>query len=147
MKAFLIALAAAGLCAQISVARAELTAAIIGGGEVPIPFHFNRKVELADGENYDLVGRIYYATSIFNGRDEIPYLAVDLEKHPWLANSRRLAFPYYAIKTKSGKFRAAEGTRVRMKVKARALIIADNDKSAQYVIYLEPIEDVVRAAP
>jgi len=53
------------------------------GGEIPWPFQTaNQVAELADGERYVLMGVV--ATV----RGE-PSLVVDLEAHPWLANSRR----------------------------------------------------------
>jgi hypothetical protein len=66
------------------------------GGEIPVPFGgVNQRVELADGEEYFLVGTIVN----IQAQDGVfqPYLKVDLDQHPWLANAHRVAFPYYPI--------------------------------------------------
>src|SRR6202022_3622174 len=62
-----------------------------GGGGVPNPFtNINQHVELAVGEMYSLVGTVVTKSSV-------PYLAIDLKEHPWLANGVRKQDPYYQL--------------------------------------------------
>src|SRR5437870_1469834 len=64
-----------------------------GGGDVPVPYaNTNQHVELADGENYTLVGIVRFMGGL-------PYLQVDLQQHPWLATADRVAYPYYSLFT------------------------------------------------
>lgn len=111
------------------------------GGDVPIPFSANRKVELADGEIYVLMGDIQYAPSLITKSKNAPYLHVDLEVHPWLANESRKDFPFYPlILTGDQKLKLSAGTRVKVTARARAFVLSGKDKSYKLVMALEPLE-------
>ena len=113
----------------------------VTGGDVPIPFGANRQVELADGEVYVLFGTIRYAPSFFTKSKSVPYLEVDLDAHPWLANERRKLFPYYPfILTGNQKLKVGTGVRVKVQARARAFIVIDKQNSHKYLLGLEPIE-------
>ena len=77
----------------VTTMLAGVSAFARGGGGIPSPFveTSNRKVELADGEMYTLQGKI-----VFDSNDT-PWFWVDLAKHPWLANQKRQAAPYYRL--------------------------------------------------
>jgi hypothetical protein len=111
------------------------------GGDVPIPFSANRKVELADGEEYVLMGDIQYAPSLITKSKNAPYLHIDLEVHPWLGSERRKDFPFYPlILTGDQKLKLSAGTRVKVTARARAFVLSGKDKSYKLVMALEPLE-------
>ena len=91
-----------------------------GPGEVPTPFEVNQLVELADGEQYVLAGRLVTQRT---GR---VVFRVDLQQHPWLANSRRVKSPFYPIDNAGGilldKY-VDSGADIRMRVMARIAIV------------------------
>ena len=71
-----------------------------GGGELPSPFDTaNRRVELAEGEAYLLVGRVVMMEGAAFGDDSgvVPYFRVDLTDQPWLATEKRVSQPYYRL--------------------------------------------------
>lgn len=71
-----------------------------GGGELPNPFDTaNRRVELADGEPYLLVGRVVMRDGAMFGDDPgmAPYFRIDLTEQPWLATEKRVGQPYYPL--------------------------------------------------
>ncbi|MCC7441908.1 MAG: hypothetical protein IT285_09755 [Bdellovibrionales bacterium] len=103
------------------------------GGEVPTPYaDANRKVELADGEVYALVGRV-----VFPGNE--PYLHVDLATHSWLENRRRLANPLYPLLSDGFDWRRYEGLWVVAQVKAVGRLVEDQKGDPLYELFLMPI--------
>lgn len=107
-----------------------------GGGEIPTPLTSNQKVELADGENYYLVGTVVYL-------NDQPLFKVDLEVHSWLASEVRKNNPYYLLESWSLDWKRYENLRMRVLVRAHGNIIKVNDVY-QYVISLFPMEAPVR---
>lgn len=91
-----------------------------GGGEVPTPFEaFNQKAELADGEDYLLVGRVVIQPVAGSGSDRLQaFLQVDLDVHPWLASARRKANPYYPLEGSVGFWRQYRGIRIKLPCQA-----------------------------
>ena len=87
------------------------------GGEIPWPFQTaNQVVELADGERYVLMGRVLLIGSE-------PHFVVDLNQHPWLANSRRRADSSYPLAGTASYWRRYNGRRVQLRAVARWLYI------------------------
>ena len=68
-----------------------------GGGDMPIPFGLNGKVELADGEFYLLVGKITVLPKQRSKKTPRVFFEVDFDQHPWLANAKRYANPGYPV--------------------------------------------------
>lgn len=127
-------LAAALFVSQGALADGVGTHGEDGGGTIPVPFSsLNRKVELADGENYVLEGRV-----IFNG--EMPFLHVDLDLHYWLATKTRLAMPVYPL-VPANTFHWADyqGDRVRVFVTARGKIVSTQGHF-RYAVFLVPLK-------
>lgn len=84
-----------------------------GPGELPIPFQSaNQKVELSDGELYTLLGWV----RIKEGRG---FFEVDFAAHPWLANTRRKALPFYPLVIDKGGILPYEDQRVQVFVQAQ----------------------------
>lgn len=102
------------------------------GGTIPVPFEaLNRKVELADGETYFLVGSV-----VFDGLQ--PFLAVDLSAHQWLANRRRARNPAYPLEPSSlVNWFDYEGRSVRLRVKATGRIVSLDSGEFDYEISLQ----------
>jgi len=75
------------------------------GGEFPRGLPTNETAELARGEKYLLRGQV----QILRGR---PYLAIDLNYHPWLRTSARIVDPFYRIEGDPARFRRWEGRTV-----------------------------------
>lgn len=70
------------------------------GGELPVPFEkANKKVELADGEEYVLSGRVMLAqVGLKMGAQRGPVVFnIDLEEQPWLASASRVNNPFYPL--------------------------------------------------
>ncbi len=95
-------------------------------GSIPIPFSStNQKVELADEEVYTLVG----AVAFINDR---PHLKIDLEFHPWLATTYRMAFPFYPLTwTTLTTWQRLKGQKIRGVFRAKSQIsrVANNNDS------------------
>lgn len=115
----------------------EYTARISGkgdGDELP-PIYLNGtnlKVELADGENYDLVGEVVYI-------DAIPYFKADRKLHPWLANSKRLRDPYYPVNTVDDTLlKELEGRKIRCAFRAKGSIGYNRSGKIDYILTLFP---------
>ncbi|MGE0616460.1 MAG: hypothetical protein AB7P04_12550 [Bacteriovoracia bacterium] len=86
------------------------------GGEIPVPYKTaNLRTELADGEYYVLQGKVVY-------RGGKPYFQVDLNVHPWLANQRRLANPFYPLDRDSADWDNFAGSRIQVTLQAGARI-------------------------
>ncbi len=106
-----------------------------GSGEIPIPFQSsNQKVELASGELYILIGRI----SFYNGA---PYLEVDLEQHPWLANKERKGAPFYPLEASADYWRRFEGQQLKTFMEAHGAVRLDDPSGPKYVLSLFPLAD------
>jgi hypothetical protein len=107
------------------------------GGDVPTPFSCaNKRVELADGEKYILVGKIrtYGNTS---------YLEVDLDEHAWLATSRRQKSPYYPLAMPISFWKPWEGLRVKLLVEASGRVVFEPQGKTSYIIVLLPASEPV----
>jgi hypothetical protein len=105
-----------------------------GGGEIPFPFGVvNQRLELADGELYALIG-----TVVFEGGT--PFLEVDLDKHPWLANDRRLNDSRYPLECVGVNWRDFEGMKVRLFVEAHGKVLMEAG-AAKYEISLGLVTD------
>ncbi len=84
------------------------------GGDIPSPFSVSDiRVELADLENYTLVGNI-------RTKDGLTFLEIDFFEHPWLANADRVKNPKYLLKPNAmtKNISSMDGKRVRLTVKA-----------------------------
>ncbi len=116
------------------------------GHEVPSPFsNTNQVVELADGEAYTLIGKV-----VFMGK--IAYLNVNLDLHPWLATTRRKAFPFYRLIGNPSIFKDLEQKEVKVLAQAQielspastggqkfsSAAAADADAAVGYVFALSP---------
>ncbi len=103
--------------------------------EIPTPFNeMNRKVELATNEYYVLNGWIRFV------RDNV-YLQIDLEDHPWLANQKRMNFPYYAIINFPANRKDLKDTRVTVRVQAKGVIGAvEGQERIDYMIQLRLLD-------
>jgi hypothetical protein len=87
------------------------------GGGIPVPYSaLNQKVELADREYYTLVGRVIFV-------ENVPFLQVDLAKHPWLANARRNERPLYQLVADSADWVSYEGEWLQVFVQAQGRIV------------------------
>ncbi len=107
-----------------------------GGGDVGTPFSgANQKVELADGEHYNLIGTIRI------WRDT-PHFEVDLTQHPWLASARRSQMPFYPLQGAATYWRRFENMRVKLVVEANGMIVMSGNRG-DYVIALYPLLDPV----
>lgn len=110
-----------------------------GSGEVPTPLiTYNQKVELADGEPYTLLGKIH----IVRGQ---AYFEVDLEEHPWLANTKRKASPFYPLLGTAAYWSKFEGQNVKVVAEAQGQVEAptQTEPKHHYVISLQPLADPV----
>jgi len=88
----------------------------------------NHKVELADGELYTLEGRILVDA------DGSLYLNVDLRKHPWLANAKRVQNPYYRIAGNAAQWQQYVGRTILLVATAHVVV-----GGGQYEIVLAPV--------
>jgi hypothetical protein len=131
----LMALVAGGLQARAQIAEGEQSVCSFGqnpasgadaeggystcGGEIPWPFQVsNQAVELADGERYLLMGSV----EVTDGK---AYFLVDLQKHAWLAGSRRKANPRYPLKGDETYWLQYAGKRVRLVAMAKWIVFRD----------------------
>lgn len=106
------------------------------GGDIPIPLmDTNQRVELADGEQYTLWGKVVYY-------DRQAYLEVDLEKHAWLKSRKREKLPYYPLGEIAGGWRRWQGRGIQVQVAAHGLVLT-NGAYPQYVIWLAPVSDPI----
>ncbi|MEK6706758.1 MAG: hypothetical protein AABZ06_13320 [Bdellovibrionota bacterium] len=111
-----------------------------GGGEIPSPFSYNQKVELADGEYYVLVGQV----KILPSKYPLQYRAVfmvDFDQHPWLANYKRVKEPFYPLDGSVDFWRTYEGMDLKFSCKAKAKLIntSGGKGTPRYVITLEAL--------
>ncbi len=92
------------------------------GGEIPWPFSAsNQVVELSNGDRYVLMGWV-------NFRNGNPRFAVDLEEHPWLANSRRKLDPSYSLLGAPSYWRAYEGQKIQLRAVAKVVTAEDQGR-------------------
>lgn len=111
-----------------------------GGDGVPTPFTGGNQIaELADGENYVLVGTIEIReTESKFGSIELAYLVVDLDKQPWLANGRRKVDAGYPLMGPASLWKKYAGQTVKMAAVAHGSIERSSQSLAsEYVIRLE----------
>lgn len=108
---------------------------VYGGGDpgFPKPMAGKTKVELAAGEYYELIGTI-------KGIDGRLYLKIDLKKHPWLANTRRVSCPYYPFVKDSIKSNTWLHKKVKVRVKAVGRVLLMESGDYEYEIFLDPQE-------
>jgi len=110
-----------------------------GGGDVPVPLGLNSKVELADGEDYMLSGRIRILPRIAGSRAPRVFFEVDLAAHTWLASKNRKANPRYPIEGSPAEWQAYEGHRVKFSCRATGRVM-QVDGRPQYVIFLKGVQ-------
>jgi hypothetical protein len=114
-----------------------------GSGDSPTPFkNTNQRVELADGESYSLVGQVIF----WRGN---AYFEVDLKEHPWLANKKRIARPYYEIEGSVSYLKRFDRVRIKFFAEARSVIRQDDSREGEYYpeIILSPLADPVIFTP
>jgi hypothetical protein len=103
------------------------------GGDIPLPLmETNQRAELADGEQYTLVG------TILAEQDQV-YLEVNFEEHPWLRSARRARNPYYPIGPIDGGWEKFTGKSIQIQVMARGFIVLNGTKG-RYGIWLTPLK-------
>lgn len=119
--------------------------ALGGGGELPSPFDTAKwKVELADGESYQLMGRIVLMPSPGYGEDDrlTPFFRVDLNEHPWLATEKRLNEPYYPLIGPIEDWRPyVNRGKIKFPCVARGVIIMISNRPS-FVMHLQASEDM-----
>ena len=100
----------------------------------PAPFGSpNQHAELAEGEQYLLLGRV-----LRQGREYV--LAIDLCAQPWLASDYRRQNPFYHLGRASGfSWSDFVGTRVKLAARAKPEIVRDLNSEAHVKIRLEPL--------
>lgn len=114
---------------------------VIQGGEVPTPFKdANKKVELADGESYQLIGRVVFPTGE-------PFLHVDLTQHDWLGNKRRSLNPLYPLIQGGFDWHKYEGVWVSVNVTAEGRIIPGLIGQPYYDLFLQPMDEPKALSP
>ena len=143
---FLIAgliLIASSLVSTLPMAHA---AHISGGGghDVPTPFELaNPKLELADGEIYQLAGWVV-AQEVYteHGIAMVPYFQVDLRYTPWLATQKRVVDPFYQIDLNDSLVPwLKQGSKRRVVlVRAKGRIEQYRDGSVHYKVILSMID-------
>ncbi len=122
-----------------------------GGEEIPTPLSSNDRVELADGEQYLLVGQvvirsIYDVTGNGNALVEKAFFEVDLIEHPWLANSKRRTDPGYPLDGPTAYWYKFQKMRVKVSVQAQGRILTSESHNSEYVIGLKALADPIRMA-
>ena len=126
-------LALALACAGVTESRGETRyvcdpGCMIGGGGgeggVPTPLTQNQKVELADGEEYLLVGWIRIEREPVTGEQNYK-LQVDFETLPWLASIRRKEDPYYLIQQDGSDLSRWANSRVKLRALAQGVVVGD----------------------
>ena len=106
-------------------------------GDSPIPFAtLNKRVELADGEFYELYGTV----SIIDGQ---AFFSIDYTKLPTLQNDKRKLNPYYPLygETQSGFWNSYDGVSVKIYVQANAQVLKIASGIYDYVISLKSLSD------
>ncbi|MDR3606493.1 MAG: hypothetical protein P4M08_03830 [Oligoflexia bacterium] len=131
------------LWGQALHAQADCVSLYSGGGEIPTPFTLsNQHVELADGEQYELIGQVVSGARL---SDSLPYDAAqawfqpDFNAQPWLASQARLANPGYPMENAPwSSWTIYSQKAVRLTVVAHGVIQMDENQNPQYVIFLRP---------
>lgn len=129
---FLFLIPAASLADRVSQQKKSgSVVGDLGNGGLPVPFsEFNRKVELAVGENYALSGWIRFS------RDgKTAFFHIDFTETPWLANANRQMFPYYPLVGWDPKWNSLREKRVRIFAKSVAEIVKLNQDGEEYYYY------------
>lgn len=107
-----------------------------GGSEAPRGLTSDSKAELAINERYILTGKV----GIF---DNLPYLHISFEDHPWLAGRLRLSNPYYRIHDDASRWKRYRAKEVTIVVTARYAAWAKGDGRMTLEILLDPMEEPV----
>lgn len=117
------------------------------GGHIPSPFDTsNRKVELASGEYYELVGRVVLPPPAYRDLGKFSaFIEVDLKTHPWLANKARVDDPLYPLEGPLSIWKPYLGFKVVVLVKASGRVVGSED-GAEYVISLRQVRNRAREA-
>lgn len=110
-----------------------------GGGDVPVPFGMNSRVELADGELYMLLGRVRILPRTAGSRAPRVYFEVDLQSHSWLDSKKRRMNPRYPIEGTPEQWQQYDGQRVKLSCRAIGRIL-QLDGAPQYVIFLQGVQ-------
>lgn len=110
-----------------------------GGGDVPVPFGMNSRVELADGELYMLLGRVRILPRTAGSRAPRVYFEVDLHSHSWLDSKKRRMNPRYPIDGTPEQWQQYDGQRVKFSCRAIGRIL-QLDGAPQYVIFLQGVQ-------
>ena len=106
-----------------------------GGGEIPTPFDaFNQRAELADGEDYLLVGRVIIENVSVEGSRA--YFEVDLDQHRWLASAKRKADPRYPLEGSVGFWKLYRGLRIKLPCLAVQQITVTGQQKPEATIWL-----------
>lgn len=94
------------------------------GDGVPTPNDLvNQYTELADGESYELYGRIELREMGGAARGvKYAVLVIDLRQHPWLGGPRRRFDRSYQLQGPATKWQSLEGRSVRLRVIAHGAI-------------------------
>ncbi len=108
-----------------------------GSGGFPSPFScqlLGPKFELASGEAYSLIGRIYV-------KDGYGLLYIDYRAHPWLANQERRGSPYYLIQGLTPlDLERLHNRTVRVRAQALGQILRDQKGKPSYYLGLRVLE-------
>ena len=107
-------------------------------GHIPTPFEAsNQHVELADGENYFLLGRVVFGSDPASPLHYVAYFEVDLKEHPWLANKNRIKNPVYRLQGGVNYWKQFRGIRVKLPCTAETAIVMNSSSvKLEYVIEL-----------
>ncbi|MBY0469565.1 hypothetical protein K2X30_00240 [bacterium] len=114
-----------------------------GGGEIPTPLDVGPgKMELADGEKYNLYGRIVTTTA------GVVYFEVDLNLHRALANQKRVRFPYYPI-ADGYQFDLSrfKNKLVKIYVEAKMQVLMSTEGETSPVIFLKLLSEPLLQTP
>ena len=90
-------------------------------------------VELAEGEDYQLAGTV----TLVRGA---PYLAVNLDIHPWLATDNRRQFPFYALEGDMANWLKWVDKKVVLTVEAHGKIV-EHVGNSRYEISLKLLRE------
>ncbi len=119
---------------------------LAGGGDhdVPTPFDtIDSRFELADKGFYTLKGQIVFFTSQMDQSEMLrPYLHLNLEKYPWLANEARIKFPYYPLEGDMAMWKKYSTKVIKLMCRAHGQLI-QGAKGPEYFISLEPVLPIV----
>lgn len=137
-------IARADLCDTTMGVESDVKAAKIAKickmGYIPDPFNLDPKMELADGEYYNLVGVVKFISGM-------PWFQVDLNVHKWLANNKRKTVPFYPVMNMGSNWKQYEGQYVQVLVKAIGRVKTTDSGTAFYSISLAAMGDPKQPQP